>query len=106
MQSLNILDLRYEKKTATKNSDATRNNGFAKNNRKIADSSQFVKVAREFAQKSPKSEANLQTKRISYKGSFSLNDKFSADRNQHTNKFAKFTVPIYNISILTRFKPS
>ena len=47
-----------------------------------------------------------ETKHICCKGPLSMNDKLSADRNEHANKFAKFTVPIYSSSILTRFKPS
>ena len=36
----------------------------------------------------------------------SMNDKSSADRNEHANNFAKFAVLVYNSSILTRVKPS
>ena len=47
-----------------------------------------------------------ETKRICCNGPLSMNDKLSADRIEQANKFAKFTVPIYGSSILTRFKPS
>ena len=43
---------------------------------------------------------------LQIKGPLFMNDKLSAERNEHANNFAKVTVPMYSSLIMTRFKPS
>ena len=44
-----------------------------------------------------------ETKHICYKGPLSMNDKLSADRNEHANKFVELTVIIVINIIITSY---